>query len=107
MKILVAGAGGFIGGHLVKRLIELDHQVTGVDIKPIKNWYQVHNALNFPSIDLSIKSNATQLLNSVDWIFNLACNMGGMGFIENNKALCMESVLINTHLLQASRDLGV
>ena len=104
---MVAGGGGFIGGHLVKKLIELDHQVTSVDIKPIDNWYQVHNVFNLPNTDLSVKSNAYQSLDSIDWVFNLACNMGGMGFIENNKALCMESVLINTHLLQASRDMGV
>jgi GDP-D-mannose 3', 5'-epimerase len=104
---LVAGGGGFIGGHLVKKLIEQDHQVTSVDIKPIDNWYQVHDVFNSPNTDLSEKSNAIQSLDSIDWVFNLACNMGGMGFIENNKALCMESVLINTHLLQASRDLGV
>jgi GDP-D-mannose 3', 5'-epimerase len=96
-----------IGGHLVKKLIEQDHQVTSVDIKPIDNWYQVHDVFNSPNTDLSEKSNAIQSLDSIDWVFNLACNMGGMGFIENNKALCMESVLINTHLLQASRDLGV
>jgi nucleoside-diphosphate-sugar epimerase len=105
--VLVAGAGGFIGGHLVKRLISMGHEVTGVDIKPIANWYQVHDVINLPNLDLSIKSNAVSVIADNVWVYNLACNMGGMGFIENNKALCMESVLINTHLLQASRDLGI
>lgn len=104
MKLLVAGAGGFVGGHLVKKLIELNYKVIAVDIKNIKDWYQKSDEAENIQLDLSIKDNCYKVTKNVNGVFNLACNMGGMGFIENNKALCMISVLINTHLLLASRD---
>ena len=104
MKITVAGAGGFIGGHLVKKL-ELDgHQVTAVDLKPIEDWFQIPINSKANIADLRLKDYALEFTRGADQIYNLACDMGGMGFIENNKAKCMESVLINTHLLQAARD---
>ena len=104
MKITVAGAGGFIGGHLVKKLEELGNQVIAVDIKPKEDWFQIPKNSEVNIADLRIKDSAIKYTKNVDQVFNLACDMGGMGFIENNKAKCMESVLINTHLLQASRD---
>ncbi|CAN2170494.1 WcaG Nucleoside-diphosphate-sugar epimerases [Candidatus Nanopelagicaceae bacterium] len=106
-KILVAGAGGFIGGYLTKELISLGHEVVAVDVKPISEWYQVHlNASNFTR-DLSILEECERSVDSVTEIYNLAADMGGMGFIENNKAACMLSVLINTHLLLAAKKAGV
>lgn len=101
MKILVAGAGGFIGGHLVKSLMLDGFKVVCADIKPLNFWFQkFDNNLNY-SLDLKDYSNCLKVSKSVDFVFNMACNMGGMGFIENNKAECMISVLINTNLLRA------
>ena len=104
MKFLVAGAGGFIGGHLVKRLLNLGYQVIAVDSKELDGWYQLHEQSKNYELDLSLLPNCKKVTENVDGIFNLACNMGGMGFIENNKALCMISVLINTHLLLAAKE---
>jgi len=102
-NILVAGAGGFIGGHLVKRLIDDGHKITAVDLKPLENWFQLfENAKNF-SLDLKDFNNCLKVTKNINEIFNMACNMGGMGFIENNKAECMLSVLINTNLLRSSK----
>jgi nucleoside-diphosphate-sugar epimerase len=102
MNILVAGAGGFIGGHLVSRLISEGHQVRAVDKKALGDWYQIHSKAENLVLDLSLKSEAYQSTKNVEWVFNLAADMGGMGFIEANKALCMLSSLINTHLLMGS-----
>ena len=101
-KILVAGAGGFIGGYLVKKLLNLNADVIAVDIKPTDLWFQLHNESSNHSLDLKNYENCEKIMIDIDYIFNLACNMGGMGFIENNKAECMLSVLINTHLLSAA-----
>jgi nucleoside-diphosphate-sugar epimerase len=106
-KILVAGAGGFIGGHLVKELIKKGNSVRAVDIKPLNEWYQVSAEANNLILDLRLRENCYQAVNGYNEVFNLAADMGGMGFIENNKAACMISVLINSHLLLASRDCGI
>jgi len=106
-RILVAGAGGFIGGWLVKELVAQNNEVIAVDIKPFEDWYQVHpTAKNF-SRDLSLLSECQDSTRGVQEIYNLAADMGGMGFIENNKAACMLSVLINTHLLVCAKEFGV
>ena len=102
--ILVAGAGGFIGGHLIAQLLQGDRQVRAVDIKPLEEWFQVHADAENLILDLRDLENCRQSANGCDTAYNLAADMGGMGFIENNKALCMISVLINTHLLIACRD---
>ena len=105
-NILVAGGGGFIGGYLVRDLLSAGHQVTAVDIKPIEDWYQVHpQAINI-SRDLSLLSKCELSMQNIEEVYNLAADMGGMGFIENNKAACMLSVLINTHLLMAAKNHG-
>jgi len=106
-RIVVAGAGGFIGGHLVKKLVKEGHQVRGVDIKPLNEWYQVSESAVNIVLDLRLKENCYHAVNGYNEVFNLAADMGGMGFIENNKAACMLSVLINTHLLMVSKEVGI
>jgi len=106
-KILVAGAGGFIGGHLVKELVKKGHSVRAVDMKPLNEWYQITEGVDNLVLDLRLKENCYTAVNGYNEVFNLAADMGGMGFIENNKAACMISVLINTHLLIAARDCGI
>jgi nucleoside-diphosphate-sugar epimerase len=106
-KIVVAGAGGFIAGHLVKELIKKGHSVRAVDMKPLNEWYQVSEGVDNLVLDLRFRENCYQAVNGYNEVFNLAADMGGMGFIENNKAACMISVLINTHLLLAARDCGI
>jgi GDP-D-mannose 3', 5'-epimerase len=107
-KVVVCGAGGFIGGHLVKSLRSQGiNVVKAVDVKPLDEWYQVDGNVENLSVDLKEKAACDLAVQDVDVVFNLAADMGGMGFIENNKALCMLSVLINTHLLMASREANV
>jgi GDP-D-mannose 3',5'-epimerase len=101
--VLVAGGGGFIGGHLVKRLLGEGFDVRSADLKPMSEWYQVHSEAENLELDLSRTNNCAAALAGVSQVYNLAADMGGMGFIENNKALCMLTVLINTHLLEAAR----
>ena len=101
MKYLVCGAGGFIGGHIAKRLILEGHQVSCVDIKPLELWFQKHDESKNFSLDLKVLENCEKIVEGHDYVINMACNMGGIGFIEWNKAKCMISVLINTHMLMA------
>jgi GDP-D-mannose 3',5'-epimerase len=106
-NILVTGAGGFIGGHLVKDLIAEGAHVRGVDKKPLDDWQQVSNQAESAVLDVSDPVACRAATDGMDEVFNLAADMGGMGFIENNKALCMLSVLISTNMLVAARDAGV
>jgi GDP-D-mannose 3', 5'-epimerase len=106
-KIVVAGAGGFIGGHLTKTLLSKGHQVRAVDIKPLTRWYQIFPEAENLVLDLRENENCYRAVNGFNEIFNLAADMGGMGFIETHKAACMLSVLINTHLLMAARETGI
>jgi nucleoside-diphosphate-sugar epimerase len=107
-KVVVCGAGGFIGGHLVKYLLSHGIEVVrGVDVKPLNDWYQVTDSVENLVLDLKEKESCCRAAEGVTAVFQLAADMGGMGFIENNKALCMLSVLINTHMLMAARDAGV
>jgi nucleoside-diphosphate-sugar epimerase len=105
--ILVTGAGGFIGGNLVSSLREKGFaRIRAVDVKPLEHWYQKFDDVENLSLDLNGKENCEIAAEGAADIYNLAANMGGMGFIEKNKALCMLSVLINTHMLMAARKYG-
>jgi len=106
-KILVAGAGGFIAGHLVVALKNRGFLIRAVDKKPLNQWYQVSAGVDNLVLDLTLKENSYRAVNGCNEVFNLAADMGGMGFIETHKAECMLSVLINTHLLMAARDCGI
>lgn len=104
---VVAGAGGFIGGHLVRTLLSQGKVVRAVDIKPQTEWCQSFSLANNLELDLRKQEDCLVAVRGADVVFNLAADMGGMGFIEKNKALCMLSVLINTHMLIAARAIGV
>ncbi len=103
MKYLVAGAGGFIGGHITEKLIKQGNEVTCVDIKKIDHWFQINDKSKNISLDLKILENCLNIVENHDVVINMACNMGGIGFIEWNKTECMLSVLINTHMLMACK----
>jgi GDP-D-mannose 3',5'-epimerase len=105
---LVTGAGGFIGGHLIAALMQEGYvNVRAVDQKPLDQWWQLHPGIDNRQLDLRKKDHCEQAVRGVEQVYNLAADMGGMGFIENNRALCMLSVLINTHLLLIAKELGV
>ena len=101
-RVLVTGAGGFIGHHLVKRLVARGCWVRGVDLK--KPEYEPTPAHEFELRDLRRWDNCVQATGGVDEVYNLAANMGGIGFIESHKAEIMhDNVLINVHMLEAAR----
>jgi nucleoside-diphosphate-sugar epimerase len=103
-NILVTGAGGFIGGWLTKNLLQNPEvNLIAVDLKPIEQWYQVFDTTNLV-MDLRQLENTRVATRGIDEVYNLAADMGGMGFIENNKAECMLSSLINTHMLLSARE---
>jgi GDP-D-mannose 3',5'-epimerase len=106
-SIVVCGAGGFIGGHLVARLLLQGHRVRAIDIKPLGQWYQRFEQAENLRLDLRVRDHCRIAVHQMDQVYNLAADMGGMGFIETHKALCMLSVLINTHLLMASQEKGI
>ncbi|MEO7029811.1 MAG: NAD-dependent epimerase/dehydratase family protein [Acidobacteriaceae bacterium] len=107
-KAVVCGAGGFIGGHLVKHLISKGVGVIrAVDVKPLHEWYQASDGVENLSLDLKDAAHCITAAQGATTVYQLAADMGGMGFIENNKALCMLSVLTNTHMLMAARAEGV
>ncbi len=105
--ILVAGAGGFIGGQLVRDLERQNFEVRAVDRKPVKDWYYQSSTAENLVLDLKVIEPCRISARGATQVYNFAADMGGMGFIEHNKALCMLSVLINTHLLMASQESGV
>src|SRR4029077_4497086 len=106
--VVVTGAGGFIGGNLVAALRGQGNQrIRAIDIKPFEEWYQRFEGVENLRLDLNIKENCERAAKDASDIYNLAANMGGMGFIEHNKALCMLSVLINRQMLQAAVKYGV
>lgn len=105
--ILVAGGGGFIGGHLCAALAAAGHRVRAVDLKPRDHWFQQVPGVECVTADLSLLDECRRAMTGVGRVYQLASDMGGMGYIEANRARCMLSVLINTHLLLAARDAGV
>src|SRR4026208_370353 len=107
--VLVCGAGGFIGGWLVRDLRSKGvMKIRAVTRKPLEEWYQRFEDVENLSLDLQDREACNRAIGrGVGEIYNLAADMGGMGFIEHNKGLCMLSVLINTHLLAAARAAGV
>ena len=107
MAIVIAGAGGFIGGHLVAALRHEGLSIRAVDRKPLDDWYQRFDDVENRQLDLSDRASCYEAVRGASQVYNLAADMGGMGFIEAHKADCMLSVLINTHLLMAARDEGV
>jgi GDP-D-mannose 3',5'-epimerase len=104
---VVAGAGGFIGGHLVEALLERGRTVRAVDVKPLNEWHQKFDDAENRVLDLNEIENCRAAVEGARQVFNLAADMGGIGFIEGNKAECMLSVLISTHMLMAAKDAGV
>jgi GDP-D-mannose 3',5'-epimerase len=106
--VLITGAGGFIGGHMVAELRRQGCQrIRAVDIKPFAEWHQLYADVDNLILDLNLRESCERAVKGAAQVYNLAANMGGMGFIENNKGLCMLSVLINTHMLQAARKFDV
>ncbi|OAH09617.1 NAD-dependent epimerase/dehydratase family protein [Streptomyces jeddahensis] len=105
---VVTGAGGFIGGHLTQALLAEGRTVRAVDRKPVDEWYQTHDGAENMVADVSSYDSCLWVLEGgASEVYHLAADMGGMGFIENNKAACMLSVLSSTHMLLAARDMGV
>ena len=101
-RALVTGGGGFIGGHLVRRLLEEGYAVASLDIKPEEEWHQVHgDAVNLPVTDAGTPASYKSVLRSVDEVYHLAENMGGIGFIERNLVDCASSVVTSVNLLNA------
>ena len=105
--VVVSGAGGFIGGHLVADMLRQGRRVRAVDVKAPAHWYQFHPDAENLVLDLTELGACRDAVRGATEVYNLAADMGGMGFIENHKAECMLSVLISTHLLVAARDAGV
>ncbi len=103
-RVVVAGGGGFIGGHLVARLLADGYDVRSADCKPLGEWFQVFPDAENLQLDLMGIEDCRKAVDGVGTVFNLAADMGGMGFIELNKAACMLSVLTSTHMLLAARD---
>ena len=104
---VVTGGGGFIGGHLVAALKARGQSVRAVDVKPLAEWQQVFDGVENIVADVALKQSCESVCANAETVYQLAADMGGMGFIEHNKTLCMLSVLINTHMLMASRAAGV
>jgi GDP-D-mannose 3', 5'-epimerase len=106
--VVVTGAGGFIGGHLIADLRSKGiRNLRAVDKKPLNRWYQRFDDVDNRQLDLNGADECREACKGAAYVFNLAADMGGMGFIEKHKADCMLSVLTSTQMLVAARDAGV
>lgn len=106
--MVIAGAGGFIGGSLVRYFHDLGYtRIRAVDKKPLSNWYQRLTGVENLCLDLSKPESCARAVEGAVEVYNLAADMGGMGFIERFRVECMRSSLINTHMLEASYQAGV
>jgi nucleoside-diphosphate-sugar epimerase len=106
--IVITGAGGFIAGALTRRFHDLGYRrIRAVDKKPLSNWYQRVPGVECLCLDLSEKANAMRVAEGAREVYNLAADMGGMGFIERFRVECLRSILINTHLIEAAYRSGV
>lgn len=106
--IVIAGAGGFIGGALARRFVNLGYtNIRAIDRKPVPEWYQRVEGVECISADLGEKENAIAAVQNAREVYNLAADMGGMGFIEHFRIECLRSILVNTHLVEASYRAGV
>ncbi len=106
-KILITGGGGFIGGHLASYYLKKGYNVVCADIKKKNFWFQLNPKIKNIVADCRDPLVSDRITRKVDYVFNLACDMGGMGFIENNKALCMLSSVININLLKSAKKYNV
>jgi GDP-D-mannose 3',5'-epimerase len=105
-RILVTGAGGFIGHHLVKRLKKDGYWVRGVDIKHPE--YEASAADDFQILDLRVWENCLTATQGIDQVYNLAADMGGIGYITSFLAdISKNNILINAHMLEAAKQNGV
>jgi GDP-D-mannose 3', 5'-epimerase len=105
--IVITGAGGFIGGSLARYFQDLGYtRIRGIDRKPLPDWYQRVPGVESLCLDLSEKENAVRAVEGAVEVYNLAADMGGMGFIESHRVECLRSVLINTHVIEAAYRAG-
>ena len=106
--IVITGAGGFIAGALTRYFHEQGfRRIRAIDRKPIPEWYQRLPGVENISMDLSEKENAIKAVEGAVEVYNLAADMGGMGFIEHFRVECLRSILVNTHLVEAAYRAGV
>jgi len=106
--IVITGAGGFIAGALTRYFHELGYtNLRAIDKKPPPQWYQRVPGVENLSLDLSYRDNCKRAVEGAVEVYNLAADMGGMGFIERFRVECLRSVLINTHLIEAASSAGV
>lgn len=106
--LVIAGAGGFIGGSLVHYFQKLGYaNIRAIDKKPLSRWFQRIQGVENLSLDLSQEKNCQRAVHGAREVYNLAAEMGGMGFIQNARVECMRNVLINTHLLESAGKAGV
>jgi len=106
--ILVTGAGGFIGGALVRYFKDKGfNRIRAVDRKPLPLWYQITPGVESITLDLTNEEYCKRVVQGAREVYNLAADMGGMGFIERFRIMCLRSILINTHLIEAASNAGV